>query len=73
MIDFTTVPASNDKGNWAAAKFDLGPLVSDKDLFVMASEFHKSVTSGATKADYAKSVDAGDASVSGSAQAAENF
>lgn len=73
LVKVTTTAASNDKGNWAAVKFELDGLVTDKDLYSAAKEFYTAVSSGAVKADYSKSVDAGDSSVSGAPSEADKF
>lgn len=52
----TTVPESNDKGSWMGWKFEhAGYLAGPSDpAYVMARDFHKSVTAGETRVDMAK-------------------
>jgi hypothetical protein len=69
----TTTVQQNDKGTWSTAKFDLDGLVTDPEVFAQAKAFHKAISSGAAKADYAKAVDTGEGSVSGAPKTAEGF
>lgn len=69
----TTNVQQNDKGTWSTAKFALDGLVTDPEIFAQAKAFHKAISSGAAKADYAKSVDTGEGSVSGAPKTADGF
>lgn len=60
MWRVTTVPESNDKGSWMGWAFEFKGYhkgVNDP-VFIAADAFHKSVASGATKADLSKAGDA---------------
>lgn len=72
-IKMTTTVQQNDKGTWSTAKFELDGLVTDANLFAQAKDFHKAIASGAAKADYTKSVDTGEGSVSSQPQEAAGF
>lgn len=73
LVKLTTIAASNDKGNWAGVKFELDGLVSDPQVYADAKAFYASILGGEVKADYSKSVDAGDSSVSGAPTEADKF
>jgi hypothetical protein len=72
-IKLTTTVNTNEKGTWSVAKFELDGLVTDADLFNQAKEFHKAVATGAANADYSKSVETGEGSVSSQPQEAQGF
>lgn len=72
-VKMTTTAQQNEKGSWAGARFELDGLVTDKDLFETAKEFYRAINAGEVKADYSKSADTGEGSVSGQAQQAEGF
>jgi hypothetical protein len=72
IVRLSTVGLSNEKGSWSGAKFELEGLVTDANLYQMAKEFYKAVSTGAIKADHSKApTQAGE--VSEDAKAAENF
>lgn len=54
-----TVPESNEKGSWYGWKFTHGGYLAGQSdpLFVAALDFHKAVSSGATKADMRQTAD----------------
>ena len=75
LVRFTTMPMSNDKGNWSSAKFELEGMVGDKQTFEDAKGFYNAISGGTIKADHAKSGSdvAGDTGVSEGSAEAENF
>ena len=46
MVKVTTVPESNDKGNWFGWKFELDGFVQKADLYAAAKAFYESVIKG---------------------------
>lgn len=56
MIRVTTVPESNDKGNWYGIKFDGAGLVQSSEIYAAAKAFHASVIKGEVTAKYEEPV-----------------
>ncbi len=71
-VRLSTVSLSNEKGSWSGAKFELEGLVTDANVYQMAKEFYKAVSSGAIKADHSKAPGQS-AEVAEDAKAAETF
>lgn len=57
-VKMTTVPESNDKGNWYGVKFDLAGVVDRQEIYAAAKAFHASVTKGEVTAKYEDAADA---------------
>ncbi len=72
VVRLSTVGLSNEKGTWSGAKFELEGMVTDVNIYQMAKEFYKAVSTGAIKADHSKApTQAGE--VSEDAKAADGF
>lgn len=52
LVKMTTVPESNDKGNWFGAQFTLAGLVEHSEVYAAAKAFHASVIKGEVSAKY---------------------
>jgi hypothetical protein len=54
LVRVTTVPESNDQGNWFGVKFAIERQVSDQTLYASAKSFHDSVLKGSVAANYSE-------------------
>ncbi len=60
VIKATTIPESNDKGNWMGIRFEVLGQVDRPDLYQAAKKFHEVIKAGKVEARY-EDVDAGPA------------
>lgn len=51
LVHATTVPESNDEGDWFGWSFKLQGLVDSAELYAAAKKFHQSITAGAVKVE----------------------
>lgn len=54
-VRVTSVPESNDQGNWHGVKFALEGQVTDKSVYESAKGFHDNVIKGSVTANFAES------------------
>lgn len=52
VVNVTTTPESNDKGNWYGIKFDMVGPVTRGEIYAAAKAFHASVAKGEVTAKY---------------------
>lgn len=52
LVRVTTVPESNDEGNWFGVKFTLESLVKSNELYAAARKLHETVMKGQVSANY---------------------
>lgn len=65
VVRVTTVPESNDQGNWFGVRFTVEGQVANADLYQAAKEFHGNVLKGSVNVNHEAAADAGAASTEG--------
>lgn len=65
MVKATTVPESNDKGNWMGWRFEMAGFVKRPEVYAAAKAFHESVKKGTVEVKYE---DTGEETVGGGNQ-----
>lgn len=58
LIKATTIPESNDKGNWMGIRFEVDGQVDRSDLYQAAKKFHEVIKAGKVEAKYEAPADA---------------
>lgn len=56
LVRCTTMPESNDEGDWVGWQFRMEGFVTDPMLYAEAKKFHKAVTAGQVKAEPAEAM-----------------